>query len=448
MKGTYLKKNRVFLCLLILAHAIGFCAAVFLFKRPYSYDSTEYIQLAGNLKHGWYYAGNPALPVDAKLLSLRPPVYSLFLLLIWSLFGQQTWTVLLFQNLLSIFNCLLVYDTFEKLSISPTRKNYIYWILVLAFPMQIVYTNMIFSDVLFQCFLMLYLRQLLFFINDHQPRRILSMSIWLIAGVFTKPILFPYLLLHAIFSIIVSIKSRRWILSTAGLLPLLLLFAYGQWNKKQTGLFHISSVQSINMLEYNLSEFYISKYGHKAGIQKIDSLKEVVNAEPDFRHQYEKAAALASAKMKEDILGYGLFHFKRSLQLFIDPDKLEFDIFSRQFYYKNNSQTSFKDALHNEGIKGAWAYIKSYPYLPFLIITPLFGLIRILGLLLYFFERKHKLQYKIAIGIFVLYFACITGPVANARYFMPLILPMSFCAGLGYAGLIEKIKLRRNHVVH
>jgi hypothetical protein len=432
------KKDKTVLLLLTLSHLVWFVAAVFIWQKPYSYDSVEYIQMATNLKQGLYYSGNAQLPITEHFITLRPPLYSVFILMCW-IFGNHTWVILLGQNVLSVCTCFLVRNTFLKLYAGLKHQAF-YWILILMYPMQMVFANMVFCDIQFQFFLMLYLNQLLLFLQDKKPKRFWMMSLWLIAGVFTKPVLYPFLFVHALFALIFCIKMKRATVLITSVIPLCLVLLYGFWNEKRTGVFHISSVQSYNLLEYNVSEFYRYKYGPDVARLKMDTIKSELDQTKNFKEHYELSAAIAKQKIKEDLVAYSIFHVLKSAQLFFDPNKLEFDIFSRRFHYINNYQESFSTKLRDGGLRGAWEYLRGYPFILLLLITPLFGFFRLAGFIMFLFGKQNSISIRIAVAIFVAYFALVTGPVANARYFLPLLMITSACSWVSYARLWSKWK--------
>src|SRR3569832_479244 len=104
MKSTS-KTDRIIIAVIVLVHNIFFLLAAH-FKRIYMGDSYEYVYMAINIKERFlFYSANAALPIMAKNYTLRPPVYSLFLLLVY-FFTINNWVVIVLQNLLSIFNIL------------------------------------------------------------------------------------------------------------------------------------------------------------------------------------------------------------------------------------------------------------------------------------------------------------------------------------------------------
>lgn len=442
--ATSFRQDRTSILLLILVHALWFCGAVFIWKRPYSYDSAEYIQLATNLQKGFYYSGNSVLPVEMHLLTLRPPLYAVFIGITWMLFGKATWILLLLQNIISIASCILIMHTFRRFY-PDMKSKAIYWVLILLYPMQMVFANMVFCDILLQFFLMLYIRQLLFFQKDPRPKRFLLMSVWLIAAVLTKPIVYPFLFLHGGYALWCAIRSGKLKVLVNGVLPLVAVMLYGLWNYHQTGLFHISSIQSYNLLEYNVKEYYLFKYGPEETERRMDGIHQQLRPAENFGDRYRLSAKIAAQKIREELPGYLAFHLLKSAQLFFDPNKLEFDIFTRQFRYINNNQGSFFSSFRENGWRGGWLYLKHYPFLPVLLLAPLTGLIRLLGFLLFLFQRKNDLTIRILMAVFVLYFAAVTGPVANARYFLPLLLVMSACAWIGYSNIGQHRSLKQQN---
>lgn len=436
------RKDKYPLFVLVLIHALWFIAATFIWQRPYSYDSVEYIQLAVNLKNGLYYSGNAALPVTEQFITLRPPVYALFIWLCWTIFGYNTWCILLVQNIISITSCFLIRNIFQS-NFPKTGWQGIYWLLIVVYPMQMVFANMIFSDILLQFFLVLYLQQLFFFIKNRKPSSLFLMALWLTMGVFTKPVLYPFLFLQALWILIYCIKTKKAALISTAALPILLVVCYGLWNKKQTGVFHISSVEAYNLLEYNVREFYLFKYGKEETAVRMEQIHRRLNDANTFKERYDLSKEIALQKIKEDLPGYIAFHGLKSIQLFFDPNKLEFDIFSRHFSYVNNAGGSFYTSWRTQGISGVWNYLKDYPFLLILVITPVFGFFRLLGCILFLFEKGNDKYLRIAVVVFVLYFAIITGPVANARYFLPILLITSAGAWTGYANAIDRWKARK-----
>lgn len=436
------KANIRFLLLIIICHALWFIGAL-TWKHFYNGDSYEYIYLAENMKHGYYYGSNPVLPANDYRLSVRTPVYSLILSAFYSLFGYHNLLVILLQNALSIVSCWLIFDTFRRIS-TAKKYSWIYWIFVLAYPAQFYFSDMIAPDTVLQFFLMLYFRQLILSLLHKSPQRTGMMSLWLILATLTKPIVYPFLFLHFLFAIVYALKSKKKLVLLLGALPLMVMIGYGAWNQKRTGLFHISSIQSINLLNFNVHFFLKSKYGGDYADSVINREKEKIETLPGLKAKYEYSADKAKAIIKENFWGYSFFHARESARFFIEPGKSELDLFTGFLGYDyRDKSTNFYLSYQKEGVSGAWRYLTGYPLLPILLLVVLFNVLRIFGWLLFVFDKKTPLVIRIVTSIYILYFAFITGPVANARYFLPVLLVMSGCSLMGYSGFITRIKNKR-----
>ncbi|KAA5532200.1 glycosyltransferase family 39 protein [Taibaiella lutea] len=436
------KKNFTFLFILILLHALWFTGGM-CWRHFYNGDSWEYIYLAQNLQHGWFYSANPALPVVDFQLTNRTPLYSILLYVSYAIFGLQNLPVFILQNILSIACCWMIFDLFRKL-FPETRYKWLYLLFIFFYPAQLYFATTLTPDHLLQFFLMLYFRQLVLSINNPNAKRIAWMSLWLILATLTKPIMYPYLLLHVIFAVWYSYKIRKVLVLFVGIIPFVIMISYGFWNKSRTGLYHISSVQTHNLLDFNVHAFLNRKYGPDYGDSVVHAINAQLQLKQGLKAQYEFADQQAKAIIKENFAGYSLYHLKESIRFFIEPGKADMDLFTGYIgYYFHAEAPNFYKEYARDGIKGAWNYMKGYPYLPFLLLTVLFNVLRVIGWMLFLFNHKYSLQLKVLTGIYILYFAVITGPVANTRYFLPVLLVMSSLSILGFSGFIEKWKGRK-----
>lgn len=432
-----LRSNRIILLFIVLLHLFWFAAGMS-WKHFYNGDSYEYIYLAESISQGHYYGANPVMPLIEYRMSSRTPIYPAFLLIFYSLAGYHNEIVLLFQNLLSIFSCWLILDTFSRINIF--RKNsWLYLLFIALYPAQMFFATTLAPDTLLQFFLVLYFRQLFLSLYEPKSSRIAYMSLWLVLAILTKPIMYPFLFLHLFFSIWYSfgVKSRQVILM--GAIPILMIMGYGFWNKERTGLFHVSSVQSNNLLKYNAGSFLAKKYGRPYADSVDKSVTRHMESMKGLKPKYKYASEQAAAIIKENLLGYGLFHIRESIRYFVEPGKSELDLYTGFLGYNFDPKApNFYKSYQEQGITGAWEYLKSYPWLPLLLLIFLFNLLRITGLFLFILNKNVPLSLRIVSTIYILYFAAVTGPVANARYFLPVLLILSAVSVTGYSGLIEK----------
>jgi len=427
---------------MILLHlfwfVVGLCS-----KRFYNGDSYEYIYLAENIKHGLYYGANAYLPVSDYLLTSRTPLYSILIAICYSIFGPHNLPLLLLQNILSIISCWMIYDLFQKRYPANT-KWWIYILFIAFYPAQFLFATMIVPDHVLQFFLVLYFRELFLSIETPSNERLARMSLWLILATMTKPIVYPFLILHVLYAGWYFFKTKSARVFLIALIPLASIIGYGLWNKSRTGLYHISSVQSHNLLNFNARSFLIFRHGQAYSDSVLDIANKGLDAQKGLKDKYEFADKEARKIIKNDLAGYAFYHSKESARFFIEPGKIEIDLYTGEAsYYFRPGGDSFYKQFREHGMNGAWNYIKGYPYLPFILLIVLFNVLRVLGWILFLFDRRYSSALKIFSGIYILYFAAVTGPVANTRYFLPILLILSCLSMLGFTGWIEQRKARK-----
>lgn len=430
-KNNYIRP----LIIIVLLHAIWFAAGM-VWQRFYNGDSYEYIYLAENMKHGWYYGANPLLPLNDYRMSLRTPVYSVLLLCFYTLFGYSNWIILLAQHILSIASCMLILDTFRKIFPSGRFSN-LYLLFLAFYPAQMFFASTLAPDTVLQFFLMLYFRQLILSLQSHKGKHIAYMSLWLILATLTKPIVYPFLFLHLIYALWFRFRYRPGILWCTAAVPVFIMMAYGAWNKQRTGLFHISSVQSNNLLYYNVHFFLNYKYGPAYADSVQLSYLQRQDALPDLKTKYEFASRESVAIIKAHFGAYCLYHGKESLRFFIEPGKSELDLFTGHLGYNFNPDApNFYKNYRERGLAGIWDYLKSYPWLPLLLLIVLFNILRTIGWLLFLRNKHIPSAIKWCGSLYILYFAAITGPVANTRYALPVLLVWSAMAAIGWSSIL------------
>lgn len=434
------KHDISFLIIISILHLIWFGAGMF-WQHFYNGDSYEYIYLAENMGKGYYYGANPLLPVNDFRLTLRTPVYSALILICYTLFGYSNWIILLLQNVLSVASCYLIRDTFHKIG-QTNKYDWLYTLFLALYPAQMFFATTLAPDTLLQFFLMLYFRQLvLSLLRPKRTKYIILMSLWLVLATLTKPVVYPFLFLHLLYALWYCIRWRSLLPVAAGMFPLLIMLGYGLWNQQRTGLFHISSIQSTNLLHYNAKYFLAWKYGHAYADSVSRAQKAAQNTLPDLKQQYEYASKEADAIIKSHLFSYSLFHLKESIRFFVEPGKSELDLYTGHLGYDFDPKApNFYKSYREKGVSGAWDYLKSYPWLPLLLFIFLLNIVRVIGGILFFCNKRIPLAVRLCVTLYILYFAIITGPVANARYFLPVLPVLSGAAVLGFTGWRNNLK--------
>lgn len=448
MKKLIGKKDYKFLFFLTLMHAIFFTMAL-LYKRIYTGDSFEYVYMAINIKEqGWLYCGNPALPLVTEYLTLRQPVYPLFLMLVY-LFTVNNWVVILIQNLVSIFNILYLRRTMR--TIGYKRKyDYFFLALVILYPAQFIHCNTIAPDILLQTSVLVYFHHFVLLIKRRSWEHALCMSFALCAGLFIKPVLYPFTIVHCFMLLALATYFRIGLfrLSFAAVLPLVVIMAYMSWNGQRTGKAHFSSNQSFNAIYYYYFYFVKTKGIDEA---KVFLAKErsKIESMPDFEDRYNYANKRGIELLKANFVPYMGFHLLNSGRLLIDPGKGELDMFvGKQTLgqlYKNPKE-GFWSSYRKGGYSGVKNYIADNPTFAMSLVVLVFNFLRLIGLVLFLFNRKQKILIRVFVAGIVAYFAITTGPIANTRYFLPVSLIVIGCAAYGYQKLLLRSRKKYSTV--
>ena len=116
-----------------------------------------------------------------------------------------------------------------------------------------------FTQIVMSEWLIMFLVTLLFwFLTQTWSRKtFIYIQIITIILAFTKPIFYPLIYFNFIFFTVFFIKKRFfniWLF-----IPIIILQLYLNFNEKRTGYRHFSSIENINLINYNLYSFK-SKY--------------------------------------------------------------------------------------------------------------------------------------------------------------------------------------------
>lgn len=445
----FLKPTRAdirFLVSLIVVHLVYFLVAT-QYKCIYNGDSLEYINMAINFNKGWFYSGSLLDPFDPMYYTLRPPGYPFFLWLVY-VFGVNNWIVLLLQNALSVFNLLYLRSTLKLMGYSR-KYDWVLMAFILLYPSQFINANLIQPELLLQTSVLFYGKHLLLLMQTKNWKHGFVMSLVVIAGMMMKPILYPFVLIHFVLLMLVARRYRNSIIraAVASILPILVVLGYSYWNGNRTGKMHFSSIQSINALLYN-HEYYIREtQGAQAARHFYESELAKSMAIKNFAARYDYQSKKALHLLQENFLPYMVLHTQKSLTMLIDPGKGEMDLFTAQTTLQqiySPSTKPFKYVILQDGISGIVTYIRSNPSAPIALLVVLFNVLRLIGVGLFFFSRSIDARYKWAMAVLFCYFVFITGPVAYARYLMPVSLLMMGCAALGYQFLLQRMRKTDN----
>lgn len=381
-------------------------------------DSIEYLNESKNIIKGTFYCGNTDLPINFDFYTKRPPLYPLFLTF-FSFFSNNLFLVILFQQLISIFNLYFIRRIATRLGYKKD-KDWLFLCLLLISPSQFIYSNLIMSEVIFQFFLLLLLHEFILFTQFHYINSIIRFSLFLIAAILTKPVLYvftiPAFLLFAFF----AWKNKKPIYLLPALMPFLFILLYQYWNYERTGVFHYSSIQTINLVHYNTYFFQLNQKGESAANLWLDSTEIVANRIQSYPERIRFLQGEASKVLKEKPISYLLFHLKGIFRFFIDPGR--FDIV--QFLRLEDSKTSgILHELNKSGWENALSLLMKNGFwlLIVLLLIIIGNLIKIALFIRFLFQKNISLLIRFFVALLVFYIAFMTGPLGASRFAMPLL---------------------------
>ena len=408
----------ILLALLLLAHL------VFLFRTfvetplPLT-DSAEYLNASENLlTEGLLYCGElNEHPQQPEKLTRRPPLYPLFLSI-----GMVTGSVKLIfviQILISLFTVLLIWRIFvfertaeERSPQRITLETFLLLVFVLITPAQFIYSSRIMAEIPFQLCLVLSAWSVFSYFRHGEEKQIWLFNLYITLGMAMKPVLFPFAIVTILISLILFIRKRRPVLLLALTIPVLWIFGYSIRNYTQTGSFQYSSIQTANLVNYNLRYFVMSEKGNEAAAETVDRLYETCN--PASTYPEKKACLHTEVKevLRDQPVRYALFHIKGSMRYFLDPGR--FDLVSF-FNLENSGGTGLLKELNEQGIRGAIRFLRRQGGgLIFLLgLIGLFKLLKITGFLIYVVRAGKDPEFRLFLVLLVGYLAFATGPLGG-----------------------------------
>lgn len=373
-------------------------------------DSYEYLKTVELLKSGEYFSSTEDIS-KSILLTQRGLTYPIFLLI----FDQLSFnTILIIQTFFGFFNLLLISSIFKKLG----GSNYFYLSLLLFFsPAVFIYTHLIMTEFL-AFFLILCIFN--FALNFNKKRHLFYIQIFLTLLVFLKPVFYFFPFINAFFLIYLSIKQKKqyYLLS---LIPIAAVILYMGFNENRTGYNHFSSMQNINLINYNI-------YLHKAktnGVKIADLWKKNLYNKVDMFDSFSERSKYLSTVGKnyitENFVSYSIFHLYGSLRGTLDPGRFDLMTFSNEPY---DSKQGLLNILNTEksfsAIKGL---LQTKHIWVLLLLIPIFlvNIVKLLYSLIYLLKTRTKLSFSIVfISTLIIYYIVLTGPVNASRYMMPI----------------------------
>jgi len=412
---------------------LGLVMLLFLFIRYMNgnyrlADSEEYLQTAHLLKTGDYFKKTTDIDQAAKL-TVRPFLYPLFVALTGP---AKDFIIVLVQTIAGLINLYLSLLLFEKLG---GKKPFgMFLLLVLLTPSVFIYAHLMMSEI-FVALLLLLISVML--TSTLTTRRIILIQILLTLLCFVKPVFYLFMFINILFWVGYFIKYKK-LAAFSSIIPIILIFSYMSFNQYRTGYFHFSSIQSFNLIHYNLFYYKINQCGYTNAVKWEDSLNEKALQFKTFKSRSEFLINSGNHEIKNHLISYSMFQFIGGMRGIIDPGR--FDIIT--FFHTSNEREGFLTLINSTDISYILKKIVASGdiyILLFLIPIGLMGVFKWFLIGRFFFINYKTITIEIIfLWILILYLIFITGPLNASRFMMPMQLILIPFAALGAKGLFVK----------
>lgn len=441
----YFNRSFFFITALLLVHLLFFLSSLIQSPAPFS-DSEDYLNASQNLYgQGVLYCGDLSEPIVEEQFTRRPPLYPLFIGLI-PLFGSNI-PVFLLQILVSVLSILLVFRIFLS-DFKGLLYPIIGVVLLMASPAQFIYSNRIMAEIPFQLLLGLMVWTVYKYYRQQQDqnqqqfstnRYIWLFNLFLTLGMATKPVLFPFAVLTMLLSLLLFMKSRQWTFVLALILPVVWITFYSMWNFNRTGSTQYSSIQTANMVNYNMRYFIMGQRGSEAATMEVDRLYSTCESAASYKEKNKCLDQGVREVILDHPVKYGMFHLKGCVRYFLDPGRFDLVTF---FNIREADSPGFLQAINKDGISGALKFLKSQGYglVILLGLIALFKLVKISGFLIYLFRGKEELPLRIFLALLIGYLALVTGPLGASRFLLPVELLIIGGAVKGLTPLLLQLR--------
>lgn len=423
-----------FLIILISLHLFFFIYSIF-WGNIYVGDYREYLSQAKNfIEHGNFYAKDYTDEFNESYLTRRPPAYAIFIVLS-RLIVNSDYSIIFFQSILSIINIIGVCKLLKNFNFKINIYSYVL-LFVILYPSQLIYANLIMTEMLFQTFLFWSVYYCFKFLRSYSLKDLIWNNIFIGFAVLTKPVLFVFVFINLLFFIYVIFRKKiRITFVLPCLIPVLCVFSLSYYNYTQTNYFHYSSLQFNNIFDFNAMFLVYNTKGDAQGdsvlkqytahFDTLKTMKELAN------EKYRIAEEIISANFSE----YLVYQAKGFVNFFLDPGR--FDV-SMYFNTVNAYEESLQNIYLNEGYFGILKYIfRLNPViLIYMIMIILVNIFFAAAIINFIFIKRIDINLRIYILLIIVYIAVLSANYAALRYKLPLY-PFLLISAIF---LIEKLK--------
>ncbi|MBO3271384.1 hypothetical protein [Hymenobacter defluvii] len=417
---------------LVAWHILFF--GVQLHQRTYFFPDTDrYRMEAVNIREAGEFYAQPLPATGAKKpqeYTIRPPGYPLFLLALDTPSARFPFVALVVQNLLSLLNLGLLARWLQQFRLLPAQ-----WVFLLlgvcTYPAQLIYANVLMSEMLLQtCVVLLWLSAVAAW-ETQQMRYALAVAATATAAMLVKPVFYPFSIVVLLVGSWAALRWRRLPVAVVAALPLAVALLYQGWNYQRTGLFHFSSIATINLLHYNTEGVLRRTEGAVVADHFIDTVEaEAHRRYATFAQQQQHIRARSMAVLWEYPVTYARIHLTGMVNCFLDPGRFDLVHF---FKLPGQEGRGLLGQYTVYGYKGMARYIWRLPLglLSALLLVAVGNVVRLLAFGLFLFQRQYALFVRLSAAGILLYVAFLTGPLGAARFAVPVFPLLVVGATLG-----------------
>ncbi len=391
-------------------------------------DSSEYLNQRDNLlEHGSFYQGNTHEPHRWYLETRRPPLTGIVLAAIKQISTSDI-AILIFQNLLSCFVMIILlkalkehYPDFNLLLLIP---------FLMFFPAQMIYTNFIMAEILFQALIGV---GLFFLLQGEKKMFVFFLFITLAA--FVKPVLYLFWIpaLITLFAFRKTFRLKLFHFLGAGLMAsAVLLFSW--FNYQRTGVFAFSSAAESFLPDYVVLPVVQYAVGKEKALAMHASIQQTAQQEKSYP-EHHHALTSESIRILNDYPFTTTFLWMKGVLLFFtDPGR--WDVLTFQNKKPEEHQEGFFHIMKSQGIIKAFDHLMNQDtgLTVFTLVGTLMNGFLLFSFLFFLKDEHYPFLFRLMAGMIVFYLALMTGPIGSARYRVSVfpVLLMALPSGWSY----------------
>jgi len=203
-------KLKHILVIVFLLRIVFFAVVYNNFADSFGWERDDnYDEIALNVIQGNGYRVHTTDPPN----TVRPPLYTFFLMTVFVLFGQARWKIVTFQALLQVMTCYLLYRLTKKMTGSTTAAR-VAAILFAVYPQSMLYSSMFLTESLFTLLLVIVALAYLNLVRNNDGWRSMVLGAVLGLSALTRPVsmllIVPMVLLYLTKTKQVGFQSRAF----------------------------------------------------------------------------------------------------------------------------------------------------------------------------------------------------------------------------------------------